>query len=466
MQSIATSCERNRSLVIRRAGLVLAASVLLFLGMAGYARAASLSFTPGSGTYTVGHHFSVGVVASSTDQPMNAVSVGVSYPTDTLELVSISRSGSIIDFWVQEPSFNNGAASFEGVMLNGYTGAGGRIATLRFRVRRPGNATVRFTSGEILANDGLGTSILSSGLGPATFALVEAPEVPPVEEEPEPAPVEPLGPPVISSPTHPDPEQWYSNKNPIFTWPLPEGVTGVNIQTSRDATPDFDNSFDGRIDRYALTDLDEGTHYLHVIFQTGNAVSQPATFKFNVDTQRPEGLRIEEVYRSYREGTQAEFLITVEDDLSGVAKYRISIGGQVIEDWVDDGSHRYITPPVGYGKHVLVVEAIDRAGNIAKRPYVFAVEYPLLGVVAALLLIVLLLMLFMMFWVRRRCRGWYQADRTFGIIQRHLRTVRKHPQLNADEVTLLKRIERDLSALEKKTTGREKHHRSKRHKRE
>jgi len=155
----------------RRAQLV-GVSIICFFMLPAVAQAASVSFSPSSGFYRVGEKFSVNVLVSSADQAMNAASAHISFSRDNLEVVSVSQSGSIIGFWAQQPAFSNesGAVSFEGVVFNGYTGSAGKLVTLNFRARSPGQATLGFNSASVLANDGLGTSI-STNVNSADFTI-------------------------------------------------------------------------------------------------------------------------------------------------------------------------------------------------------------------------------------------------------------------------------------------------------
>ena len=136
------------------------------------ASAASLYFSPSSGTYSVGQRFNVKVLVSSTDKKMNAAGVDISFSPEDLELVSLSESNSLIDVWGERPTFDNNAGriSMEGLILDGYQGSSGEIITLNFRSKSPGETTVHFSSGSVLAYNGLGTSILK-GLDEANFTI-------------------------------------------------------------------------------------------------------------------------------------------------------------------------------------------------------------------------------------------------------------------------------------------------------
>ena len=138
-----------------------------------YLHAATLSFYPPSSTQNVGSTFTLNVSVGSTDQAMNAASATVSFPKDTLEVVSVSKAGSIFSLWVQEPSFSNsaGTVTFEGIVLNpGFTGASAKIISITFRAKQEGGANVKFLSSSILANDGTGINILTNP-GAATINI-------------------------------------------------------------------------------------------------------------------------------------------------------------------------------------------------------------------------------------------------------------------------------------------------------
>lgn len=123
--------------------------------------AATLNFNPNSGKYTVGDTIKIRAVVNS-DASINAVSAKVLFPTNNLTLQSISKNFSIIDLWVKDPSFSNetGTASFEGVILNGFTGSSGSIVTFVFKAKSVGSAELKFSGASILANDGNGTELI------------------------------------------------------------------------------------------------------------------------------------------------------------------------------------------------------------------------------------------------------------------------------------------------------------------
>jgi hypothetical protein len=137
--------------------------VLYFLLNTNISHAATIGFSPSSGYYTVGDTIRTNIVVGSNTS-INAVSARVSFPRDLLTLSSISKTGSIISLWAQEPTFSNdtGTANLEGVILNGYSGASGGIVTLIFKAKGEGQAELKFLNASILANDGNGTEVYST----------------------------------------------------------------------------------------------------------------------------------------------------------------------------------------------------------------------------------------------------------------------------------------------------------------
>ena len=136
--------------------------LILFFFNINKAFSATIDFSPISSYHGVGDIFKIKVNISS-DQSVNAVAGNISFSKDILSLVSLSKSSSILNLWPHEPSFpnDNGFISFDGVILNGFTGNNGNIVTLVFKAKREGVATLKFYNVSILANNGKGTDVFS-----------------------------------------------------------------------------------------------------------------------------------------------------------------------------------------------------------------------------------------------------------------------------------------------------------------
>jgi hypothetical protein len=149
------------------------------------ALAATINLNPANGLYKVGDTIYLNVSISS-DTSVNAVAAKISYPTDLLTLSSISKDKSIVSLYAQQPLYSNieGIATFEGVILYGYTGDSGNILTLVFKAKNIGTANIKFNTASILANDGEGTETLSGKNG-STLTIIkgEGQEITPVKGE-------------------------------------------------------------------------------------------------------------------------------------------------------------------------------------------------------------------------------------------------------------------------------------------
>lgn len=356
--------------------------------------AASLFFSPSSGTLKPGQTISIGIYVESKNQAMNAAQGTVTFPQDLLEAASLSKGGSVMSLWVQEPAYSNaaGTVNFEGIVLNpGYQGAGGKIITVTFKAKASGTATIRFSSGSILANDGEGTN-LTSGLGSAKIVIsgeaASEPKKP--AEEPTAVPAAPRG---VTSPTHPDSSKWYSNRNPTFEWPLPSGITGVNILADHAPNTDPGTTSDGLIRSYQYKDVDDGIWYFHIRFRNAKGWGAITHVKFQIDTQKPESFEIREIGKRASEESTVRFLLTSADKLSGIDNYELRLsenlvlrqnrpitlinhGGDPGVRWRDDGSHVYTITNVAPGAHTLIAKAFDQAGNFATNSVDFSAAAP------------------------------------------------------------------------------------------
>jgi len=357
----------------------------LLLVSAAQAQAATLYFSPASGEYATGKAFSVSVYVSSPDQAMNAAAGTISFPPDKLEVVSLSKVGSIISLWVQEPSFSNGSGrvNFEGIVLNpGFTGSAGKIIGLNFRVKSSGAATVAFSSGSVLANDGQGTNILTN-MAKAEFNLVGG-GAPPPPPSPTPKPTPPSSTsgyppaPQITSPTHPDQNRWYAQKEARFEWSLPEGVTAVRLLASPVAEAAPTVSYAPPISSKEITDLTDGVWYFHLQFRNAKGWGPVSHYRFQVDTTPPEPMTLKILDGQETTNPRPTVVFDTTDQPSGIDHYNIRIGDGdffvISQDIVK--SNPYTLPPQAPGKRTIVVQAVDRAGNTTTASTEFTILAP------------------------------------------------------------------------------------------
>ncbi len=352
----------------------IAALIILLFCLTTVTNAADLRFTPATGSYKIGDVFSVSVLVASTDKAVNAIQSNISFPTDKLTLVSLVKVSQGIGLWVQEPTFSNtnGTASFEGIILNpGYQGVGTNLITLTFRAKAEGNAGLKFSQGAVLANDGLGTNVLTN-LGTANFVIGPTPGLLTT-----PVPVTPTAPIagtlpsaiVIKSDTHAEPDNWYANSDPEFNWSLPRDVLAVRLLYDRNAASQPSVFYDYRLTEKALPDVKDGAYYFHAQARNAAGWGPVSHFRFQIDTLKPETFEFEEIPRSDNSEAFVRFSLSASDSGSGIKEYEIKVGdGEAIiipaQIDVENGSKTiYQADNLPSGKHTIIARAIDFAGN-------------------------------------------------------------------------------------------------------
>lgn len=247
--------------------------VLLFLLCSSplISRAASLSFSPTFGTFTVGSTFDVSVVLDSGVETVNAASVSLYFPPDKLQLVSSSAGQSAIGVWVMAPQVNNqsGQVSLEGVIPTGLKTNNALLITLTFQVKAAGQAALRFASeSRVLAHDGVGTDVLRRFQN-SIYQL----GLPP-----------PSGPLVISE-THPDQSQWYANTSLLLSWISSEDMQGYSYVLDDHPMTIPDDISEGTHHSVSYQELGSGQHYFHIKALRGGVWGETTHFSILVDTE-------------------------------------------------------------------------------------------------------------------------------------------------------------------------------------
>lgn len=124
--------------------------------------AAILLLAPTTGKFYIGDTVSIALLVNTLNQSVNAVEGKITFPSDKLEVISISKEGSIISLWAQEPVTSSNSIAFSGGLPSpGFIGAAGKIITISFNVKSEGDAVIGIEDAQVLANDGFATNILS-----------------------------------------------------------------------------------------------------------------------------------------------------------------------------------------------------------------------------------------------------------------------------------------------------------------
>ena len=331
------------------------------------ANGATLLFSPGSGTFTVGSTFNVSIVVNTGGNSINAVRADISFPANRLQVVNPSAGTSFISIWVNQPAYSNtaGTISFQGGLPNpGIKTDSGIVSTITFRATAPGSAKISFKeTSQVLANDGQGTNLLTSR-GDANFTLnLAAPEGP-----------------LVSSPSHPDQNAWYQNRTVDFAWDEVPGATGYSYvfdQNPRTTPPERE---DATVNRTATVTAErDGRWYFHVRARVASwggtshyvvllDATSPAAFVPTLDPAVPEP------------GRRPELKFLTTDAMSGIEHYETQLtalddANQATPFFVEQVSPVRL-PELNAGRYQVIVRAFDQAGNSADGKLEFTVGAP------------------------------------------------------------------------------------------
>lgn len=345
-------------------GQALFAVALFFVPQ--WALAASMSFSPPSGSFSSGQSFSINVVLNGDGaQGVNAADGKITFDATKLSVVSLSKDGSPLSLWPVEPKFSNTAGTIEftgGALPPGFSGAR-NILKITFSGKAEGTAAVAFAAAKATAGAGQELPVTTA---PASYTITAAAAPTPA---PTPAPAttarpgggRPPTPPEVKSPTHPEDDKWYATTTVRVTWDIPYGVTAV--KTAFDDTPD---TVPGELHEPPIGELTktvegDGIHYFHIISQNRGGWSEPSHRKFQIDTTPPNEFEL----TATGGDLSATLVFAAEDDHSGVAKYTVAVdkvnAAELSPADVEAGP--FLLDKQTPGDHMITVTAIDAAGN-------------------------------------------------------------------------------------------------------
>jgi hypothetical protein len=337
-------------------------ALIVFLPHA--AHAATMNVLPPTRSVSAGDTLTVRVSVNTAGVAINEAGGTLTYPSDLLDVVGVSKASSIFTLWVEEPAAGAGGISWDGgVPTPGYSGADGTIVTVTFRAKKAGSGVLALSGAAVRANDGLGTNVLTS-TSPASFSIGQAPAAPPAS----PVPVAPAAPSApagvtLSSKTHPDQNAWYSDPNPVMEWTLPSNADAIEVLASdtKGETPTV--SYKPSVKEKQIEDLADGTWYFNLRYRANGVWSSVSSYRLNIDATPPA---VDTHSFVYDGGARSLSLsVAASDKLSGVAGYDVMIDGGEPKHLSPDAfaGGPYLLPERDAGTHTATLRIYDRAGN-------------------------------------------------------------------------------------------------------
>ena len=315
---------------------------------------AEILFTPQSATFLEGATFEVSIFLDTKGSSINAVELHIGFDADKLSIVKPSGGKSIIGLWVEPPSYDNtrGTAKIIGAIPNGIKSDSGLIATMTFRAKTSGEATVALSNAsQVLLNDGIGSpAILDSNRG--RYAIVPRP---------------PDGVQVFSE-THPFTGRWYNNNSPVLTWNQDSGVTGFSIMLDTKPTTIPDNTLTATDTVASYQNLSDGISFFHIKALRRGVWGNTSHYPIRIDTTPPAEFTPTIDYLSAAAASRFLVSFFTTDALSGVDHYEIGVidkGTPVTESPVFIQSESpYQLPFDATQSARVIIRAFDKAGNI------------------------------------------------------------------------------------------------------
>ena len=355
-------------------------AVLFSLGAAS-TFAATLTLTPKGQSFAIGQEFTADLVINPENATINAAQATINFPSSVLQAVSVDRSKSVFNFWVEDPTIANGKITFIGGTSENIAGNSLLIFTVRFKTIGAGRADISISDGIVTASDGKGTNVLSTvrGASITVSTTVASPASIPQEQ---PAPVVREAVPTTKFPLipnvkvglYPDQSKWYKHAGDVIAlWDVPTDVTQVAAvinQTPIFIPTTFDKElFNGK--NFGV--FKEGIWYLHVRFKNNVGNGPAVHYKIAIDLTPPipfrietsDGLRIEGLKDKLRTDNPQPFLaFEANDALSGINKYIIQIGDQENIEIVKGELKLPLQAP---GTRMVLIKAVDNAGNTQEK---------------------------------------------------------------------------------------------------
>ena len=345
---------------ISRSGYVICAVVAILILATNISHAATLSLSPASVKVSSGNIVSVKVLVNTEGQSINTVAASIQFPGDLLQVMSISKSSSILSLWVQDPSFSNaaGTISFTGGVPNpGFSGQSGEIVSIVFKAKKQGTASVIFTDSSVLLNDGLGTDVLSAKKSTSVSITSASSDVPTINTIANSLPAKPI---IVSS-TNPQQDIWYSTGTATFSWTIPSDVTSIQTLLSKDSKAVPTVTYDSSVSQRTVNNISDGTLYFSLRYVNSIGAGPVATYKIQIDSTPPEKFAADVVIQ----GVNSIVALKAVDVTSGIDYYGIQIDSEPVIKVQKDSltSDQFTLPVRNAGNHSLEVTAYDKAGN-------------------------------------------------------------------------------------------------------
>jgi len=311
-------------------------------GLTNIVQASIISINPQIKEFSTGETFLVEVHLNSEKEVINTVAATINYSNDLLEVEKISKGGSFLTLWAQEPAVEKSAGVIDlaGGIPGGSLVLDGKILTITFRSKMAGVGEVNFgEKTKVLLNDGLGTETSLTTVS-GIFTINQNTFID------------------IESPTHPDENSWYANNNFTVKWQMKKNAIYSYI-LSRQSDEEPDNNRESTTGQVNFSELNDGVYYFILKEKIdGGEWKIIGKRRGMIDTESQLPIETEISNDEYLYGGQNFLIFSATDKGSGVDYYKVQEGTYI----TDNAKSPYILQDQTR-KDVIIITAYDKAGN-------------------------------------------------------------------------------------------------------
>ncbi len=301
----------------------------------------------GPATVSAGQSFQVTVSASGM-RDVDTVRLNGTYSPDVLEWLGAVPAGAFQN--ISPGTFVDpvkGAFSFGAFSLSSTANGTEHLTTLTFRAKNPGVGFIQFDSSSHVISNGVEEL---GGLG--RYTVTVAPTT-------RPGGLAGQSVITITSPTHPSEDAWYANNEVFVKWAI-DGTTPIAMFVGFDQDPMGKAATHAVNQNAAFSASRDGVWYVHLQAVFSDGTIQRVDFRVQIDRTPPLPISpvVEQTNVPGKVPNMAWF--GTLDETSGIDHYEVYIDGRYATS-----TERQFYPLTDQlsGDHILVVKAVDRAGN-------------------------------------------------------------------------------------------------------
>lgn len=336
-----------------------ASAVSIFLLLPQVTSAAGMGYAvSGPSAATVGQEFQVTVQLNSAVD-IDTVRLEGSFTPDFLAWRGISAAGSLRNISPgNETDETGGKFSFGTFTMEDAANGNTKIATIILKALKPGTGELRLLPGTAAYSNGEGGDIPGNSLK----IVISSPKAPVTIPKPllpfevtEPAAPTAL---LISSPTQPDQNKWYSSDKVTINWTTTKPVKAV--LGSFDQSPETQTYSTISGDSVTFYATQDGLWYAHLVVAYQDGTFSRADFLVRIDRTAPDApspvVRQTQVPQEVPNAVNFGSI----DSTSGIDRYEVWINGKFV---TSTRQNTYPLLNLLEGTNEIEIKAVDRAGN-------------------------------------------------------------------------------------------------------